>query len=395
MAGLMDFLAPAAGVAAGVGTGVATGNPLLGVSAGMGIYGALSQYGAGEELQDALSKASGQERAAIESAIKKLNDGWQHPELDTTPITPEELRVLEQYAPKVAQFTQENAPQLVRGLGQQEAISAQRDALQRLQAMSVGEDPISRAQQESAVTKAQQSLAGERANILQELAARGAGGGGTEVLAQMAAAGNAERMARQESLDAAAQNAMRRQQALTQMAGLAGTMRGQAAQQEQTNVDILNSFNQRAAMRKQAYDQYKAAQENEAKLRNMSEAQRLYEASERAKYDAAIRNQALKNQAETARASSQNELLSRTTGMETGLGQSQAAATRQIGQVQSGQTAALGEGAMRAGTTLAASQLGQPKKPTEPGLPETDDYVPEAETKTGWVGKSSGYKQPK
>jgi hypothetical protein len=219
------------------------------------------------------------------------------------------------------------------------------------------------------------------------MAARGVSGGGQEILAQMSAAGQAEQMARQEGLEAAAQNAMRRQQALTQMAGLAGTMRGQAAQQEQTNVDILNSFNQRAAMRKQAYDQYKAAQENEAKLRNMSEAQRVYEANERAKYDAAIRDQVLKNQAITARASSQNELLSRTTGMETGLGQSQAEATRQMGQVQSGQTAALGEGALRAGTTIAASQLGQPKKPVEPGLPETDDYVPEQEMRRT-VGKA-------
>lgn len=381
MAGLMDFLAPAGAAAIGVGTGIATGNPLLGVAAGSGAYGILSQIGAGEELQEALRNASEQERVAIESAIQKLQQGWQNPELDTTPITPEELRVLQQYTPKIAQFTQENAPQLMRGLGQQEAISAQRDALQRLQAQSVGEDEISRAQQAAATTRAQQQLAGERSNILREMAARGVSGGGQEILAQMAAAGQAEQMARQEGLSAAAQNAARRQEALRQMAGLAGTMRGQAAQQEQTNVDILNSFNQRAAMRKQAYDQYKAAQENEAQLRNISEAQRVYEANKERAYQAAIRNQALKNNAMQVKADRANELLSRTTGMETELGQRQAEATRQMGQIKAGQTAAMGEGLTRMGTTVLASQLGQPKAQTEPGLPETDDYVPEAEVR--------------
>jgi hypothetical protein len=357
----------------------------------------LSQIGAGDELKEALKNASAQERAAIESAIAKLEQGWQNPELDTTPITPEELRVLQQYTPKIAQFTQENAPQLMRGLGQQEAISAQRDALQRLQAQSVGEDEISRAQQAAATTRAQQQLAGERSNILREMAARGVSGGGQEILAQMAAAGQAEQMARQEGLSAAAQNAARRQEALRQMAGLAGTMRGQAAQQEQTNVDILNSFNQRASMRKQAYDQYKAAQENEAQMRNMSEAQRVYEASKERAYQAAIRNQALKNQAVQVQADRANELLSRTTGMETGLGQAQAAATRQMGQVEAGQRAALGEGAMRAGTTLAASALtpsvGKGKVEGGSTLPETPDYVPEEDVKTSWTGKSAGYKQ--
>lgn len=396
MAVLEDFLLPAASTAVGAGVGALVGNPLLGASLGMTAGGMISNVIAGDELQNAMRNASAEEQERIAAAIQKLEQGWKNPELDTAAITPEELVLLQKYTPKIAQFTQESAPHLLRGIGQQESISAQQQALRQLQAQSVvGGDEISRAQQAAATTQAQQALAGERANILREMAARGTLGGGQEVLAQMAAAGQAEQMARQEGLSAAAQEAQRRQEALRQMASLAGNMRGQAAQQEQTNVDILNSFNQRATMRKQAYDQYKAAQENDAQLRNLSESQRVYEANKQAAYQAAIRNQALKNQAASQRAQSANELLQATTGLTTGASRSAAASDVAAAQARAGQQAAIGGGLAQAGTTMLGSALGSKKVgagKTESTLPPTDEYVPEEGVPTDWTGKSKGFK---
>ena len=356
----------AAGTAVAPGIGTAIG-------AGVGLLGGLISYKAANDLAETSKNASKEELAALKEIMSKVESQWETPSLDTTPLTPQETKLLQKYVPSVAQYTAENAPHILTGKGQQESITAQRDALQQLQARAAGgQDATFDAQRELASTQAAQDLKGHRENILRESARRGLGGSGQEVLAQMAAAGNAEQMARQESLQGAQAADQRRIQALQQMTGLAGTMRGQAAQQEQSNADILNSFNQRSAVRKQAYDQYVADQKNQATLRNIQEQQRISEANAGNAYAAAVRNQNAANVAATTRAANANQKLQAIAGM----GQNVAGAQR-AGTVDAAKSDAAGLGAIgntvtqlgAAGASYYGGQARNSATPTTPAAP--------------------------
>lgn len=357
--------------------------PLVLAGAGLlaTIGGGVMQARAADELAEATKNASAEEVARLQEIMKKVEEGWQSPTLDTTPITPQELKLLQKYVPTVAQRTEEAAPHMLTGKGQQESITAQRDALQQLQARAAGgQDATFDAQRELASTQAAQDLKGQRENILRESARRGLGGSGQEILAQMAAAGNAENMARQESLQGAQAADQRRIQALQQMTGLAGTMRGQAAQQEQSNADILNSFNQRAAARKQAYDQYVADQQNQAAMRNIGEQQRIAEANARNTYAAATRNQDIANQAATARAALANQKLQTIAGMGRGVSDAQRAGTVDAARAQAGGQSAIGGTVANVGALGMSTGLKEYLSPTPaPKTPSPDGVVAEPE----------------
>lgn len=320
--------------------------------------GALLSKMASDDLAETAAGASEAQLAALRDIMAKVDAGWQTPDLDTTPLTPEEVRLLERFVPTVAQHTKEKAPQLLVGAGQQEYVRAQQEALRRLQAQSTGADDTQfAAQREMATTQAAQELAAQRANILKDQARRGLGGGGQDILAQMAAAGQAEQMARQESLQGASTADQRRREALQQYQALAGQMRGQAAQQESSNVDIINSFNQRAASRKQAYDEYVAKTKSAADLRNAEESQRIAETNAARRDAARARNQDLANRAAEVRANAGNEKLRTMAGMGQNIAGQQYAGTVDAARAQAGGTQALGSGLMQVGSVGVSKAL--------------------------------------
>jgi hypothetical protein len=327
--------------------------PLV-VGAGLGALaiGSYLQKKAGDDLANATTRASKDQVEQLKAIIAKIEAGWQNPDLNTSPITPQEIQLLERYTPQVAQFTKENAPQLITGAGGEQARSAQRDALAQLQARASGA-PDEQAQAEMALGQEQAAAQarGNRADILRSLAQRGLSGSGTDIAAQMQAAGQSEQMARQSALQVQSQAAQRRAEALREMTGLASTMRGQATQQEQSNVDVMNSFNQRAAMRKQTYDQYVAQTKNEAALRNMTEAQRTQELNARQQYAAAVDNRNRQNAAVTQKAQGENDRLNAIAGMERGVTDKQYVGSTQAAGAKAAGQSALGSGAAKLGAT--------------------------------------------
>ena len=331
--------------------------PLV-VGGAMLVGGAILNKMAADDLADTAKGASEAQLAALRDILAKVDAGWQTPDLDTTPLQPEELRLLQRFVPTVAQYTQENAPQLLRGAGQQESMRAQQEALRRLQAQASGTDDAQfSAQRELASTQAAQDLASQRANILREQARRGLGGSGQDIVAQMAAAGQAEQMARQEALQGAAMADQRRRESLQQYQALAGQMRGQAAQQETSNVDIINSFNQRASARKQAYDEYVAKTKTAADARNIEEAQRIAEVNAARRDASRIRSQDLANRAAEVRAASANDRLRTTAGMSQGIAGQQYSGTMGAAQAEAGGTQATGSGIQQIGGALATKGL--------------------------------------
>lgn len=277
----------------------------------------IMQQQAAEEAKQAMKTASKEQQQALQEAIQQLENNWKVPEYDRTPLTPQQYAVLAKYTPTIAQYTEEKAPQMLTGKGAQESIAVQKDALRKLQAQASGVDEQELAQRELATTQAQNRLTGQRANILRDMAARGLGGSGQELMANISAANAQEEMARQEGLQAAASGAQRRSQALRDMMGLAGQMRSSAESQERSNVDVMNAFNQRAAMNKNAYDRYKAGEQQAANYANQQNLQNIANqnvalANEYAKYNQARKDRITADEVQNANDKLRNILAART-----------------------------------------------------------------------------------
>jgi hypothetical protein len=218
---------------------------------------------------EAEAKAAKRRQDAIDAIMKKVEEGWTTAEFDMTPLTLEEFKSIEQYDPELAQFIQESAPQMVREGEARDAIRAEKDALQRLTELSqTGETAIGRGQRELGNFQAEAVGGRLREEALQELARTGQLRGGERILSETAAASDAAQRAREASLQAAAMEEQRRQQALGQVGDLASRMRQEEMTKERTNVDIANSFNQRLSMRRQAHLDNVAQQRNQAQQIN-------------------------------------------------------------------------------------------------------------------------------
>ena len=319
---------------------------------------------AAKEAQDAREKASATQQAAINDAIAQIDKNWKLPVLDRTPLTPEQITLLQRYVPTVAQYTKEQMPELMSGKGAQEAISMQRQVAQQLQEQAAtGETSSEKAARDLGQFQAEQAGRGQRANILRDMANRGLSGSGASLSAQIQSAGQQEEMARQAALQAAIAGGQRKQQALASLQGLAGNMRSSAENQERTNMDAINAFNQRSSMTKNQYDQYVAGLQNQAQALNISEAQRIAEQNAANRQRIAQYNQALANQTATQTAGDENERLRAILGLKTGLAGNIAANQIASGQAAAGQNQAIANtagGVLTALPGLAATVAGGP-----------------------------------
>ena len=236
--------------------------------------------------QAAAQNASEAELAAIKEVMDKIEREWDLPEYDRSPVTLEEYQLLGTYAPEVAKNVEESAPQLLQGAGQQEGLSAQREALRRFTDMAgTGEDVASRAAQEQANFRAAQQARANRQQLLQQLAQQGVAGTGQEIIAAQAGEQAIADQARQAALEAQQQAQGRRMSALQQMAGIGQNMQQMGARQEEANVGALNDFNQRATMSRRAWEQYRTGILNEAQRTNLQAQQNT------ANQNVALRNQ--------------------------------------------------------------------------------------------------------
>jgi len=234
---------------------------------------------------------------SVMDAPEYISTAIPEPEFDYSRFTPEMYEIVGQYEPELAPYIQMEAPQLAE-LGEvgEAGVEAQRRALEQMIRVSEGEDPLLQARMSEAARRAQQEAGAREASILQGAARRGALTSGLTAAAQMQSGAAAMDRLAGATTDAAAESY---RQALNAMAA-SGQLGGQMAQQEfgrsQSNVDVINQFNQMTSAQYQNYLQERARQMNEAQLRNLGEEQRVGEANVQQRNVAALQERARRDE---------------------------------------------------------------------------------------------------
>lgn len=238
--------------------------PVLVGMAAVGVASAAyTAYKNGEISEEAYERAK-QNAEDYQRAVEELGDAAPPPQ-----YSPELIGILSKYNPELPAQIQEAAPEMISEAESVTEKGLQRDVLSRLSQLSeTGDDAISLAQREEAVFTADANAKRRRDQIVKEMAQRGLGGSGADILTQMQAQQDANVTERQAALDAAAGAQGRRYDALNKLGTMAGQVRGQNTDVERVNRDIMNSFKQRTASAQQLFQNQRANIQNEANQYN-------------------------------------------------------------------------------------------------------------------------------
>lgn len=295
--------------------------PVVAIAAVGVVSAAYSEYQRGEISREEFNK-----RKAL---AKRLEDGLRAPSGQAKPFTPEEYADIQKYAPQIATFVQENRPSLIKEAVSQKEIRTQQEGLDALRSRaSSGRDVIADAQREEALFEADARAKGRREQILRDMANRGLSGSGQDILAQLQGSQDAAVGARQASLDAVKQAEARRLSALGDMTNLAGSIRGQNRQVEQTNVDIMNSYNQRLANAQNLYNQSTANTQNDAQKFNIANQARVSMGNTDLRNNAEQNNLTRQEQAQKDLLDFENDKLKSIVNTEAGIAAAQGQAAR-------------------------------------------------------------------
>jgi len=280
-----SFLGGAAPII-GAGAGAIFGGP-AGMAIGGQLGGALSSFLNSNEA----SKISSEERKKLQDLLAKV----KAPNFDATKITPQEFKIVGQYTPQVAQYVQEQAPQLLQASSadQLAAKDAQRQALsQMIEQARSGKDVIADIQRARAAREASSQAASNRASLDEVMQRRGmAPGSGLQYAAALQ--GNAAAAQNQSAQDENALMAaeQRRQNAGSQAANLGGQIFNRDLNVEQQNAQAINDFNRRIAESRQNYGQYAANLGNQAQQYNLGNAQNAADRNVTQNYQSQVYNQ--------------------------------------------------------------------------------------------------------
>lgn len=311
--------------------------------------------------------AQGAYQQQLKELIARIDKEWTLPKYDQTPLTQQEYTLLSTYAPQVAGFVQQEAPQLLSNVSN-EGTQAQSQALNQLSELSKnGTDEGTRAQYEEANLNADQALRSNRANALNLLAQRGLSTSGQTLNADIGAGIGAAEQQRQASLEAASQAAQRKVQAIQGLGSLGTQVAGQKQQAEQFNANELNQYNQLLANRRQQYQNYLSDTQNNANMYNQQQAQQTANANTGVSNQTNIYNQQRADQMQNNLTNSMNDRLRLEAGLQAGGASQQLGFAGQQAQNETGMLLGLlGIGAQAAmggggsgGNALNASRASQ------------------------------------
>lgn len=262
--------------------------------------------------------ASGDYQQATQDLINRINNEWKLPDYDKTPLTPEEYKLLANYAPQVAAYVQQAQPELlknIQGPGQQ----AQQQALNQLgQLANTGTDEGTKAAYELANMNADQAMRSNRANALQLLAARGLGTSGATLGADIGAGLGAAEQQRKASLQEASDASNRKAQAIQALGNLGSQVANEDTQKQQYNANTLNQYNELLANRRQQYNQYAAEVGNQAQMYNQQMAQNTSNQNTGLSNQYNMYNQQRADQMANSLANSNNQRLMTEAGIQSG-----------------------------------------------------------------------------
>lgn len=241
------------------------------VAAGAAIYNAYQQGKISREEYERKRKLLEQYQAEVD----RIGPGSPPP-----PLSMEQYQIMGQYAPEVASFYEQQAPELITEAGSTQERGYQRDVMSRLSNLAqTGDDAISRAAREQAGFEADAAAKRRREQILREYSQRGMGGSGQQLLADIAGSQQADVAQRQAALQAQAGAQQRAYQALGDLGSLASNVRQQNTSTERANRDIMNQFTRDVATNRNAYNRYVAQTRNDAQQTNLNNLQNVANAN--------------------------------------------------------------------------------------------------------------------
>jgi hypothetical protein len=278
------------------------------------IYGFIPGVSQGREAQAAYQRQ-------IRELIDRIDKEWKLPNYDKTPLTQEEYTLLNMYAPQVAGFIQQQAPELLKNVSN-EGTQAQSQALTQLSDLSkTGNDAGTKAEYEAANMSADQALRSNRANALAALAQRGLGSSGATLNADIGAGLGAAEQQRKAALQSASDASQRRVQAIQGLGNLGSQVASQKQQGEEFNANTLNQYNQLLANRRQQYENYVADIQNQANMYNQQQSQNIANANTGVRNQTNTMNRQRNDAMENAMANAQNDKLRAIAGMQSGAAQ--------------------------------------------------------------------------
>jgi hypothetical protein len=252
-----------------------------------------------------------------------------------------------------------------------ELRKAQIQALSAMQGRAkVGLSAEDRAALNQIRTETQRDAEAKRQQVLQQMQARGMGGSGAALVAQLQAGQDAQNLASQQSDTQMAQAQSRALQALGASSDMASQMRGQDFDVNQARAQAIDERNRFLAENSIARQQRNVSTLNQAQLENLREQQRITEL-----------NTQQANQEKLRQVAEQGSLYDRT------LGYKQAKAAALTGQAQyHGQQAAntaQSFGQMGAGVGTAAGAIGSADKDSALGSYFSDENLKENVDESG------------
>lgn len=230
-----------------------------------------------KKIEDMFSKIVPPEYdVSINDPPKYITEKLQDAGLDFSKVTPQEFKIVGQYAPEAAKYVAEANPTLVKGTAaQKEGRQAQIDALRSMQAEAKGTSPEFAIQLQRAKDAAQAQAQSRQQSILEDAQRRGLGGGGMTLAAQLAGAGQSMSQGAALSQQAALDAYKNKMNAMQQAGSMGRQLSADELSQEQSNADIINAFNTRTSRAYQDYLNQRAAMENQAQLANLNAQQNI------------------------------------------------------------------------------------------------------------------------
>lgn len=244
------------------------------VAVGALVVSAASQLYAAEKQGQISREEAKRQRELLkeyERDVSKLAPGEVAPQ-----ISYEKFVKLKDYFPQIAEFYEQQAPELVTESASSKEKAVQRKALSKYEQLAdQGDDAISRGAREKALFESDAAAKQRRATLLRQMAESGLGASGQGVLAGLVGGQQEDQAQRMASIEADAAAQQRRLQALDNMTNLAGSMRTANTNVESKNRDIMNQFMQNTANAKNLYNQYVANTNNEAQKFNIGQNQQI------------------------------------------------------------------------------------------------------------------------
>jgi hypothetical protein len=244
-----------------------------------------------DKYQGTIEGLAGEYSQAAEEAAKALEALANG--LDPSQLTPYQYSVLQDFHPEIAQYVSEQAPQLMNqgGVGRDLMMEQAQNARSMY---SEGDSPAARAARELQLmdsSKLQQQLLSQ---LQAKTAQEGHGNANTDLMLALGVGQQAQDALYKQQLQSQSQGDQNRLQALQMMGSAGANLQSNDQNAQRSNVDIMNSYNQRLARNKWDYNKYQADTQNEANMYNIGQRQGAADKNVLSKNQAVVNNQQAK-----------------------------------------------------------------------------------------------------